>query len=933
MIHYQRNPSIRVKHARHTRVETGAGGQVYLDRRLVDLLEAADGHTLEEILAAPPWNHLPQAAVRAAAACLGEAGLLLRGTLQPPTQPPPEGGASTSALRAPAGEPQGGGALVSAIVVTFRAGAWLSLCLDSILAQTYQPIECIVVDNASGDDTAQRITQLYPQVHLIRLAQPVSLAAAINRGAAQASGEYLLLLNQDIRLEEDATAELVRRLQACPGAAAAAPKLRLFSTPQFLNGIGNQAGTFSWGWDNGLGHLDLGQFDTWSQVPSACFAAAMLTRRAWQQVGALDEGYPLYYEDSDWSYRARLLGFNIAAAPMAVACHGYSQQSEPPQPRLMTPAKLRNVTYGRLRFSWKIFSTRTLLVSFPGFLLFELFFLAGRVLRGRFELLGAGLAGWRAFSRDIQGISLLRAALQTRRSVPDAQLRTRPGQYPAPLIWNGIPELTWDLVQTCYLPLFLSGKSRPVPEFLPGDRPRLLIVSNDIIDQKMAGTGARYYEIALALCRDIQVTLAVPSLTQKPQAASGEFALHTAGFEIITYQPEQPARLREAAGLADVVLASTFLLEKFPFLRQARQRLVIDLFDPTLLENLFYNTSEAADTRMALHQRDLQVALHLARQGDTFICANERQRDFWLGFLAAAGRVNPLNFDQDASLRQLITVVGTGISTRPPRPDPALLLSYPGISPTADLVLWGGGIWNWLDPLTLIEAWPGIVCQHPAAVLVFLGTRHPNTDVPEQQAVQQARAAAALSGELERSIFFLDWVPYEQRGAFLLHARLGVVLHQAHIETHFSSRTRVFDCIWAALPILISSGDELSGLVAEKQIGVVVPPGSRTAVEQAVLALLNKPRSAWAGAFEHAQHDLNWETQVAPLKKYCFQGKPAADLSAGGSLTRVQTQNGLPGRLRAYGLRAALIFRQEGLARLGFRLRRAVQARLARPVK
>jgi hypothetical protein len=408
------------------------------------------------------------------------------------------------------------------------------------------------------------------------------------------------------------------------------------------------------------------------------------------------------------------------------------------------------------------------------------------------------------------------------------------------------------------------------------------------------------------------------------------------GVELIRYGVEQPDQLRQAAQQADVVLASTFLLEKFPFLRQPGKRLIIDLYDPTLLENLFYNTSESAETRLALHQRDLQITMQLARRGDTFLCANERQRDFWLGFLAAAGRLNPLNFDQDASLRQLINVVGTGIPVRPPQPDPAVLQNFPGIAPSADLVLWGGGIWNWLDPLTLIAAWPGIVRQHPTAVLVFLGSRHPNADVPEQQAVRLARAAAAQSGQLDHSIFFLDWVPYEQRGALLLRARLGVVLHHAHIETHFSARTRIFDCIWAALPILISSGDELSELVAEKSLGAVVPPGDSAAVEKAVLDILQKPRAAWAGAFQGVQRELAWEKLVQPIQTYCLAGRPAADLSlpqSSNALAGAWPQGGLPGKLRAYGLRAALIFRQEGLARLGFRLRRAVQARLARLVK
>jgi GT2 family glycosyltransferase/glycosyltransferase involved in cell wall biosynthesis len=899
MIRYRQNPAIHIQRLRHPIVEYAEGGRLYLDQKLLDLLDAAHGCSLDEILRLPHGSKISVDMMRAAIACLAEANLLLRNQPQEPQ---------------PVKIVKGG--LVSAIIVTYNAGLWLKICLESIFAQTYQPIEWIVVDNASSDQTCDQIEQLYPQVRLTRLTNPVSLACALNIGAAQAAGEYLLLLNQDIRLEPDAVAELVARLEESPTVAAAAPKLRLFYTPPFLNGIGNQVGTLSWGWDNGLGHLDLGQFDSWKQVPSACFAVTLISRKAWNQVGPLDEKYPMYYEDSDWSYRARLSGFSIVAAPKAVGFHGYSQTGDFPQGRAMTAAKLRNVTYGRLRFSWKIFSARSLVAYFPGFIIFELFFLISQMIKGNFQLISSMVYGWKTFIRNLEEISTRRATIQSTRKITDQQLTAQKNYYPSPLIWNGIPELTWDLVQTCYLPLFISGKSRMTPEFNVENRKQnLLIISNDIIAEKMAGTGSRYLEISRALAQSVHVTLAVPVST----------TLRGDGFEIISYHLEQPESLLHAAQQADIILASTFLLEKFPFLRQASKRLIIDLFDPTFLENLFYYASESMNTRMVLNQRDIQVTSKLAVMGDFYLCANERQRDFWLGFLAAAGRINPVNFDQDPSFQKLIGVVGTGISTFAPQPNPDLWNIFPTLPRDADIVLWGGGIWNWLDPVTLIKAWPGVIRQHPNARLIFLGTRHPNASVPEQDAVNWAYAKAKESGELDRTILFLEWIPYELRGALLLEARMGVVLHSLHIETHFSSRTRVFDCIWANLPILMSDGDELSQFVRNHQLGMVVPPGDVDAVEQAILQILCKPKLDWLNAFQQVQNDFNWKTLIKPLEAYCIGGKPAPDRNR-----LLPRRIPLFSKIRSYGLRITLILRQEGVRRLGFRVRKAVQARLTR---
>ncbi len=93
-------------------------------------------------------------------------------------------------------------------------------------------------------------------------------------------GSTILLLNPDVQVEPDAVAHLVHKAASNPRCAAVAAKLRMLWTPAFLNGLGNQVGAISWGTDIGLGHLDLGQFAGWDEIPSACFAAALIPSRA-----------------------------------------------------------------------------------------------------------------------------------------------------------------------------------------------------------------------------------------------------------------------------------------------------------------------------------------------------------------------------------------------------------------------------------------------------------------------------------------------------------------------------------------------------------------------------------------------------------------------------------------------------------------------------
>jgi len=70
-------------------------------------------------------------------------------------------------------------------------------------------------------------------------------------------------------------------------------------------------------------------------------------------------------------------------------------------------------------------------------------------------------------------------------------------------------------------------------------------------------------------------------------------------------------------------------------------------------------------------------------------------------------------------------------------------------------VLWGGGIWNWLDPITLVKAWQKVIASYPNARLVFLGTRHPNPKVPQHEIVEKVINEAEQIGEKEQSIFFI----------------------------------------------------------------------------------------------------------------------------------------------------------------------------------
>ena len=903
MISYQHAPGVQPStQGQRPILSTPQGGKIALDSSLLSLWEYAAGRTLPEILEGFQAPFAVPQAIKAGLACLAEAGLLCRKGLEQ-DKPPAAQLAS--------------GPLVAAVIVNYQSREWLEECIPSILAQSYSPIEVVVVDNGSHDGTMEWLQADYPQVKRLQIEQPTSLSRAINQGAGLCpQAAYLLMLNPDVRLEPNAVAQMVAQAESDPQAAAIGAKLYFWWAPAFLNGLGNRVGPFSWGTDNALGHLDLGQFDGWHELPSACFAAELIRQETWQAIGPADEEFPMYYEDSEWSYRARLLGYRVLAAPEAVVYHAFGGRVPSGGEERLAPRKLRNVVYGRLRFATKLLGD-----YFPRFLrnyaaedwINFTQFLARRDWASARAVIG----GWLDFIRRWPRITRLSRDLQSRRKLSDEQLFALQRDMPPTFSWHGLPELTWDLVLNHYSPLILSQRTRRMPEFDLDQRPpHLLIVSNDIVDEKMAGPGLRYLEMAQALKESLDVTLAIPNETQ----------LQIPGLRLARYWEERPGSLQVLVENSDVALVANYMVEKFPFLSNTRTRLVVDLYDPTILENLHYYLHEPLEAQKALNQHGVSITNRILRLGDFFICGNERQRDFWLGFLAANERINPLTFAQDSSLRLLIDVVGVGFPDRGLQPSPPKYLGvHPQLPSDSRIVLWGGGIWNWLDPLTLVKAWPQVVARHPEARLVFLGTRHPNPLVPEHQMAQKTQDLAAEIGEKDRSIIFFEWISFQEREALLAEASIGVALHPIHVETRYSIRTRVLDYLWARLPVLVTEGDVTSEWVAEYGLGKVVPQSDVQAVAQALIDILDRPKQDWAPAFEPLIEHLRWSEVVKPLERYCLEGGYAPDRQQ-----RVAPAQPVDNPYSGWA-RALYILRSDGPGALLHRAWRHLQWRLSRP--
>jgi glycosyltransferase involved in cell wall biosynthesis len=393
-----------------------------------------------------------------------------------------------------------------------------------------------------------------------------------------------------------------------------------------------------------------------------------------------------------------------------------------------------------------------------------------------------------------------------------------------------------------------------------------VVVTGEVLAPRMAGPAIRAREIARALVDDHTVTLVSTAACELQEPG------------LVCRQADGDA-LAELGATADIVIVQGDALRRAPGLGRGAV-LVVDLYAPFQLEVLEHSRGLDRSARRAAVGRGLDVVNEQLRRGDFFLCASERQRDFWIGQLTGVGRVNEVVSDASPDLADLVAVVPFGVPDDPPeRRGRGIRGVVPGISADDEVLVWGGGIYDWFDPFTLLHAVASLREARPQLRLYFAGARHPNPAVAETETARRARALSDDLGLTDRHVFFGDWVAYDERADVLLDADLAVSTHHDHVETRYSFRTRALDAFWAGLPLITTAGDSIADLVTASGAGVVVPPGDASALVDTIASLLTdaSARAAAASAARGLADRFRWSTGLVPLQAFCAAPRPSPD--------------------------------------------------------
>lgn len=209
--------------------------------------------------------------------------------------------------------------LVCVILVNWNGWRDTVKCLESCASLTYPHFELIVVDNGSSDDSVNRLRERFPELRIIETGANLGFAGGNNAGMHAALGmgaSFIWLLNNDTVVEPAALSALVNVLRDDPSVGFAASKIYYEDQPGTMWYAGGYLSPI-WGWSRhrGVDEPDDGQYDELGSVDFATGCSLLARARAVTSIGPMDERYFLYWEDIDWSARARTAGWRIIYVP------------------------------------------------------------------------------------------------------------------------------------------------------------------------------------------------------------------------------------------------------------------------------------------------------------------------------------------------------------------------------------------------------------------------------------------------------------------------------------------------------------------------------------------------------------------------------------------------------------------------------------------
>jgi glycosyltransferase involved in cell wall biosynthesis len=363
----------------------------------------------------------------------------------------------------------------------------------------------------------------------------------------------------------------------------------------------------------------------------------------------------------------------------------------------------------------------------------------------------------------------------------------------------------------------------------------ILLVTSELLGETPAGPGLRATELGTALhARGFDVCIAAPAGSIAPE-----------GIRIADIE-----NLEALVAEADVVIPPAGLMFAIPEVMKAK-RLCVDHAGPFELEVADAGLGEAAFANATLS------AIHAIRHADLILVTHERQRDYCSGLVLG---------DQATSFRatnplERFAIVGFGLPESTADPIPVRREGPLRIG-------WPGGLWDWLDPDTVLDAMKLI--PPGSAIVEFWGSQNPDPHAPQMETA--ARLAKRIEDEgLADRVRIVDWVPIREYWTRLAEFDIVVTLDPGGVEARFAFRTRLLAALRVGIPTIATKGEWIADIAAAGGGGWTIPPHDSRALADLILDLsANRDKVAEAAdrAIEVAE-PYAYDKLIEPLAAWC----------------------------------------------------------------
>ncbi len=209
---------------------------------------------------------------------------------------------------------------ITIIIPNYNGKRFLKPCLESLAEQSCTDFRILVVDNHSTDGSIEYIRSHYPNVRLLALKKNYGFSAAVNAGIRRSATPYVILLNNDTRVESCFVEELLKAIEQSPKIFSVSSKMLQMHHPDLIDGAGDLYTLLGWGVARGAGR-PAGNYTAPGEVFSACAGAAIYRRSVFEEIGWFDVSHFAYLEDIDIGYRARIYGYQNRYCPTAIVHH------------------------------------------------------------------------------------------------------------------------------------------------------------------------------------------------------------------------------------------------------------------------------------------------------------------------------------------------------------------------------------------------------------------------------------------------------------------------------------------------------------------------------------------------------------------------------------------------------------------------------------